>query len=51
MEASKRHLHLSTDEAAFLEEGEEGDALLVSGNARVGLHLDATEEEDAFAKT
>jgi hypothetical protein len=51
MEVVKNKLKLSSDEAEFLEQCDEGTALLVADRARVGLHLFANPVEEAFAKT
>jgi hypothetical protein len=47
----KTQLHLSDDEVTFLETCENGEALLICGRNRVGLKLDATEQEKEFAYT
>lgn len=51
LRAARSVLRLSSDELDFLETGDEGDGLLVAGNARVGLHLNATPEENEVART
>jgi len=47
----KTQLHLSDDEVTFLETCEDGEGLLICGRNRVGLKLDATEQEREFAYT
>lgn len=44
-------LNLNKDEQEYLELAEDGDALLVAGRFRVGLHLNANPEEHNLAKT
>jgi hypothetical protein len=44
-------LNLSADEQTFLDGAEQGTGLLVADLARVGLHLNATDEEKGFAET
>lgn len=44
-------LNLNKDEQEYLELAEDGDALLVAGRHRVGLHLHASSEEHEIAKT
>lgn len=51
LRANQRILNLNSNEVEFLENCEEGDALLVCGRFRVGLHLEATADEHRFAQT
>ncbi len=44
-------LNLNKDEQEYLELAEDGDALLIAGRHRVGLHLHATEFEHQLAQT
>jgi hypothetical protein len=51
LKVTKAALSLTPDEADYLELAGDGDALLVAGRARVGLHLYATPDEHSVAKT
>lgn len=46
-----RILNLNSDEQEYLELAEDGDALLVAGRHRVGLHLNASPAEHELART
>jgi hypothetical protein len=51
LEVTKKPLDLTPDEVTFLQTAGNGDALLVAGQTRVALHLQATEAEHVIAKT
>jgi hypothetical protein len=51
LEVTKSALNLTPDEVAFLQTADSGDALLVAGQTRVALHLQANSQEHELART